>query len=700
METSFRCPRVWAVLAFLLPLFAALHAPLTAEDSPENQRVARWRSSADKGDAEAMFWLGTAYEKGDGISKNDTSAVYWWRKAAEQGDARAMFCLGSAYLNGRGVTRDQTLAVDWWRQAAEKGQVNAMFNVARAYSAGKGVPKDDVRAVEWWRKAAEHGHDNAMYRLGAALLEGRGVPRNEAAGMEWLSKAARLGNHYAIDRLAILKTAPARREALAPAPTVAPAVAAAPVSESTTPTEPTPPPPPSPPIAVAVGPAPVAAPPPEVKPAEVAAPAARTVQVETPVSHPAMPQSTAVVVTQTPAAAPSLPPAPAPRVETPAIQSVVVSKPATPVAVGPVNPPVTPSLESRRPTTTNEPRADDAKPVVIAPSAPTTPIAKPPAPAVVSAPAVQPSRREPVAEAPATSAPAVIAPPVAPAAAALRPSDTQGQTGHPFVVTRLDLMLMPIPSGSFAMGSATGGAEGERPVTQVTISRPFWLGRTEVTRGQWKRLMGRDPSEWQSEGGDDRPVEAVSWLEAVDFCKRLTEEMRMELPVGYAFSLPTEAEWEYACRAGTTGDYAGDLSALAWYGAKNPGPEAKGPKPVGQRQPNAWGLHDMHGNVAEWCLDITELTGGALTDPLFYSITRVVLKAQRDTGRKAKTSEAHCAAVRGGAWDSSAAACRSAARESETDYGATSGTVGFRIALAPIRDPLTAKKVVHTFTQE
>jgi len=350
-----------------------------------------------------------------------------------------------------------------------------------------------------------------------------------------------------------------------------------------------------------------------------------------------------------------------------------------------------------RPPAPPAPESIAVKPVFVTPPpAPPAPVATPIASTASVAPVIPVSPTPITADLP-RPAPAPAATPATPS---VRRTDTQGRADAPFVVERLDLMLMPIPAGSFAMGSAVGGAEGERPVTRVTITRPFWLGRTEVTRGQWKRLMGRDPSEWQNEGGDDRPVEAVSWLDAIDFCKRLTEEMRSELPAGYAFTLPTEAEWEYACRAGTTGEYAGNLDALAWYGAKNPAPDAKGPQPVARKQANAWGLHDMHGNVAEWCLDITEFSGGTLTDPLFYSITRVVLKAQRDAGRKAKNQEVHCAAVRGGAWDSSAAACRSASRESESDYGAYSGTVGFRIALAPARDPLTAKKVVHTYKPE
>jgi formylglycine-generating enzyme required for sulfatase activity len=155
------------------------------------------------------------------------------------------------------------------------------------------------------------------------------------------------------------------------------------------------------------------------------------------------------------------------------------------------------------------------------------------------------------------------------------------------------------------------GKDNERPVTWVTLTRPFWLGRTEVTQAQWTAVMGRNSSEFR---GDELPVENVSWDDAMEFCRKLTERERAagRLPAGHAYMLPTEAQWEYACRAGTTSDYAGVLDAIAWYD-KNSGGLTH---PVGTKQPNAWGLADLHGNLWEWCLDwYGNYRGGGVTNP-------------------------------------------------------------------------------------
>jgi formylglycine-generating enzyme required for sulfatase activity len=161
-----------------------------------------------------------------------------------------------------------------------------------------------------------------------------------------------------------------------------------------------------------------------------------------------------------------------------------------------------------------------------------------------------------------------------------------------------------IPSGSFMMGDDKGNG----PIHQVTISQDFYLGKFTVTQAQWETVMGNNPSKFK---GANLPVEKVAWDDCQEFIRNLNATCKG------AFRLPTEAEWEYACRAGSNGEYCfGDnetqLGDYAWYSANS----GKQTQPVGKKRPNAWGLHDMHGNVFEWCQDWhNTYPSGRATDP-------------------------------------------------------------------------------------
>jgi serine/threonine protein kinase/formylglycine-generating enzyme required for sulfatase activity len=186
------------------------------------------------------------------------------------------------------------------------------------------------------------------------------------------------------------------------------------------------------------------------------------------------------------------------------------------------------------------------------------------------------------------------------------------EIGRPWTIPDLDLTLLPVAPGSFAMGSESNLELTERPITQVTLTKPFWLGKTEVTQREWTALMGHNPARFQDEA---RPVENVSWTEAVEFCRRLTERERIadRLPSGYVYTLPTEAQWEYAARAGDRDDLATAIADIAWHD-ENSGETTQR---VAQKKPNAWGFHDTQGNVWEWCLDAyaAKLRGGLVSDP-------------------------------------------------------------------------------------
>ena len=160
-----------------------------------------------------------------------------------------------------------------------------------------------------------------------------------------------------------------------------------------------------------------------------------------------------------------------------------------------------------------------------------------------------------------------------------------------------------IPPGSFMMGSPEDeGHYDEHPQHQVTITREFQMLIYEVTQAQWEAVMGNIPSFFSGE--DDRPVESVSWNDSQLFVSKLNR-----LDSSHTYRLPTEAEWEYACRAGTNtnfsfGDDEDQLDQYAWYSKNTNGAGEPWPHRVGLKLPNAWGLYDMHGNVREWCKDL------------------------------------------------------------------------------------------------
>jgi len=170
-----------------------------------------------------------------------------------------------------------------------------------------------------------------------------------------------------------------------------------------------------------------------------------------------------------------------------------------------------------------------------------------------------------------------------------------------------DLTMLWVPPGTFLMGSPLDEAghayEDGRPFL-ATITQGFWLGQYPITQSQWVVMMNHNPSTFQ---GGDHPVENVSWYDALKYCEKLNIANKDVLPAGYKFSLPTQMQWEFACRAGTQnlfslGDGLNDLLSQAWCRENSNGTT----HPVGEKVPNKWGFYDMLGNVLEWCLDTAE----------------------------------------------------------------------------------------------
>ena len=236
-----------------------------------------------------------------------------------------------------------------------------------------------------------------------------------------------------------------------------------------------------------------------------------------------------------------------------------------------------------------------------------------------------------------------------------------------------------IAPGTVVMGSDAESAD-EAPAHPVRLTRGFWIGRTEVTQTQWQRITGENPSLFK---GGNHPVESVSWHEAQAFLKKLNHTAASQLPAGLVARLPTEAEWVYACRAGTRTRYwfGDDADDLARYGNFADASETiafswkdpvhrdgfSGTAPVGSFPANPWGLHDMHGNVWEWCADwYGPYPAGEVVDP---------------TG----PASGQRRVIRGGSWGAIAGDCRSANRY-RFKPEVSGGNVGLRVVVgAPLR---------------
>lgn len=250
-------------------------------------------------------------------------------------------------------------------------------------------------------------------------------------------------------------------------------------------------------------------------------------------------------------------------------------------------------------------------------------------------------------------------------------TDVPGQDSPKTVTNSIGITLVAVSPGTFEMGSPVDeeGADNDELQHRVTIGKGFHLGAHEVTQGQFQKVMGENPSYFQKRAirkanTGDHPVENVSWHQADQFCKRLSE-LPEEKSAGRTYRLPTEAEWEFACRAGTTSPYScgadkAQLLDYAWFADNGKNLT----HPVGSKKPNPLGLYDMHGNVWEWCQDWY----ADYPDPTPEGY------AGPERGERK--------VFRGGGWDYGPDFCRSALRNSEVPEQ-TEAYIGFRVVMVP-----------------
>lgn len=228
--------------------------------------------------------------------------------------------------------------------------------------------------------------------------------------------------------------------------------------------------------------------------------------------------------------------------------------------------------------------------------------------------------------------------------------DEQGSNAGERVVVSIDGVEYAFrwaPSGTFMMGSSkdgsgeVGGDVDYGVLHKVTLTKGFWILETETTQKMWLSTMGANPSKFQ---GDDRPVDTVSFNDAVEFCKKIGDKAR--LPEGRHFQLPTEAQWEYAARAGVSRDLDPEkLKKTAWFGDDHFG----GTHDAATKEPNDWGIFDMQGNLWEWTAD---KSGAIATDETGNGIDSV-----DPTGATDEETPANLRVDRGGCWDSDAYEC-------------------------------------------
>ena len=620
----------------------------------DKKEAIKWfRMAAEQGFAFAQFCLGNCYGNGDGVKEDKQEAVKWFRMAAEQGDASAQFNLGTYFFNGKGVKEDKKEAVKWYRSAAEQGIALAQLNLGNCYIDGKGVKEDKKEAAKWYRMAAEQGLALAQFNLGICYDNGDGVKEDKKEAVKWLRMAAEQGDEKSLEMLKNynedsdseyeedlsdddsdsdsdyeddedgipnqLENFKTPRDLFR----VATRIDAEELIEGS--------------FSSLYD---------DVREKLIK----HGIELEEDCIEEDVDTSEGVTTVsyndqeyilcnndiedswERGA-----------YVFFMIINSQIYDKNLKFYAVNGGNDlsgillkksevarlmksfpgdedlpyiPEKPGSMDGEDNELDESNTDSDEDDELLPTSQRTHIST--------------SRR-------------------------LEPWGT--------IINSLGMKLVPIKPGSFMMGGREGEAGYnalEEQLHHVEITRPFYLGMFQVTQYEYITVMGDNPSVFN---GYTKPVEHISWKQAFEFCNKLSQ-LPAEKSEGRFYRLPTEAEWEYACRAGsdTAFAYGNKLTALQARFCERVLSTPQPTMPVGMFPPNNWGLHDMHGNVWEWCSD-------------WYQLDYYSKSPKADPKGPAKGSH-HV--LRGGSASVKAFECRSAIRgESMMDKPYSNSNVRF-----------------------
>ena len=570
------------------------------------------RLSADKGDAGAQFRLGLMYNNGDGVQQDYAEAAKWFHKAANQGDARAQYNLGLMYSDGQGVPQDYTEALKWYYKAAEQGHAKAQHWLGWMYCYGHGVQQDYTEALKWYHKAAGQGIAKAKYTLGRMCDEGEGVPQDYAEALKWYYKAAEQGYSDAQFKLGLMHdegkgVQQNYAEALKwyyKAAEQGHAKAQIKLDKMKE----------------------------EVAELDMHM-GSRNISLDELIGEDGENSHMDFLVVDAENQEESLI-----KKEQSSLDKYFIT-----AALSGLN-------EREKYIILNRVMADNPETLQ----------------GIGDKYNITQEDARQIEKQALNKMQQVLRHVVVTSSVVRRLESTEkllvessGKKEYICPITGAKFVL--IPAGTFMMGSPEDeiGHMDDETLHQVTISKPFYLQTTPVTQRQWKVVMGNNPF-WFT--GEDRPVVGVQWGDIQKYIQKLNE-----LAGNARYRLPTEAEWEYACRAGSNGRYCfGDdetmLGKYAWYYSANSNQETH---PVGLKRPNAWGLYDMHGNVYECCSDWY----GAE----YYS------ESPRDDPQGPSSGEARVS--RGATWDL-ALNSRAAVRGLENDVLRYFDS-GFRIAFPP-----------------